>query len=375
MVYQPLGFRISPKGVIRNGNTSHVRKGEITHITYGRLLLRRSFLCGKSNETKEKRMRVKRLIKPMFKAIVVTAVVFVILASLIGCSGTTTSATTTHTTITTTTSTTVPTPANPQLILSSTTSTRDSGLMDVLLPIFQQQTGYVVKPIYNGSGAAMALGQQGNADVLLVHSPAAEVTFMQGSYGINRTLVMHNDFIIMGPSSDPAGISGMTSAIDAFKKIAASGASFYSRGDNSGTDAMDKSIFGKAGIAVKDGATTNPSWYIEGGAGTGMLDLLRIASEKGAYILTDRATYVANAKVLTLNVMVQGDPLLLNIYHVIQVNPAKFPNVNAAGSQAFSDFMVAPATQKIISQYGISQYGQELFFPDAGKTEAQLGSQ
>jgi tungstate transport system substrate-binding protein len=247
--------------------------------------------------------------------------------------------------------------------------------MDVLIPIFQEQTGYIVKPIYNGSGAAMTLGQQGNADVLLVHSPAAEVTFMAGGYGINRVLVMHNDFIIMGPPSDPAGIKDMTIAVDAFKKIAASGATFYSRGDNSGTDAMDKSIFAKAGITVKDGAAANPSWYIEGGAGTGMLDLLRIASEKGGYVLTDRATYVANQSVLSLNIMVQGDPLLLNIYHVIQVNPAKFPNVNAAGAQAFSDFMVAPATQAIIAQYGISQYGQELFFPDAGKTEAQLGSQ
>jgi tungstate transport system substrate-binding protein len=259
--------------------------------------------------------------------------------------------------------------------MSSTTSTRDSGLMDVLIPVFQQQTGYVVKPIYNGSGAAMALGQQGNADVLLVHSPAAEVTFMQGGFGINRRLVMHNDFILMGPASDPAGIKGMTNAVDAFKKIADAKASFYSRGDNSGTDAMDKSIFGKAGITVKDGAATNPSWYVEGGAGTGMLDLLRVASEKNGYVLTDRATYVANQKVLNLVIAVQGDPLMLNIYHVIQVNPEKFPNVNAAGAKAFSDFMVAPATQTLIGQYGVSQYGQALFFPDAGKTEAQLGIQ
>ena len=220
-------------------------------------------------------------------------IILVMALSLViaGCSSSSTTSTTTSAVTSTNTTTTLPKPANPELILSSTTSTRDSGLMDVLLPVFQQQTGYVVKPIYNGSGAAMALGQQGNADVLLVHSPAAEVTFMQGGYGINRRLIMHNDFIIMGPPSDPAGISGMTSAVDAFKKIAASGATFYSRGDNSGTDAMDKSIFAKAGITVKDGAATNPAWYIEGGAGTGMLDLLRIASEKGAYILTDRAAY------------------------------------------------------------------------------------
>jgi tungstate transport system substrate-binding protein len=219
------------------------------------------------------------------------------------------------------------------------------------------------------------LGQAGNADVMLVHSPAAEVTFMQGGYGIYRRLVMHNDFIIMGSPADPAGIKGTANPVDALKKIAASGAKFYSRGDNSGTDAMDKSLFAKAGVTVKDGASTNPSWYIEGGAGTGMLDLLRVASEKGGYILTDRSTYVANQKVLTLDIMVQGDPSLLNVYHVIQVNPAVFPKVNAAGAQAFSDFMIDPATQKIISQYGIAQYGQELFFPDFGKSESQLGSQ
>jgi tungstate transport system substrate-binding protein len=349
---------------------------------------------------------LKRLIKPVLKTLLVTVVILGLISSLFGCGSTTTPTTTTTqltttttktaaTTTTITSTTNVPTstttstttvttstitgplikPANPEIILSSTTSTRDSGLMDVLIPIFEAKTGYVVKPIYNGSGAAMALGQQGNADVLLVHSPAAEITFMAGGYGIFRRLVMHNDFIIMGPPSDPAGISGMSDPVAAFKKIAAAKASFYSRGDNSGTDAMDKSLFAKAGITVKDSAATNPSWYIEGGAGTGMLDLLRIASEKGGYILTDRSTYVANQKLLTLNIMVQGDPSLLNVYHVIQVNPAKFPNVNAAGAQAFSDFMVDPDTQKIIAQYGIAQYGQELFFPDFGKTEAQLGSQ
>jgi tungstate transport system substrate-binding protein len=345
-------------------------------------------------------MKMKKLGTNLFKTLLVTAVLLGLLSSLFGCSSTTTSTTTaaqitttSKTTTTTTTTTHVTTtssavattsttitpppvkPANPEIILSSTTSTRDSGLMDVLIPIFQAKTGYVVKPVYVGSGAAIALGQAGNADVMLVHSPAAEVTFMQGGYGIYRRLVMHNDFIIMGSPADPAGIKGTANPVDALKKIAASGAKFYSRGDNSGTDAMDKSLFAKAGVTVKDGASTNPSWYIEGGAGTGMLDLLRVASEKGGYILTDRSTYVANQKVLTLDIMVQGDPSLLNVYHVIQVNPAVFPKVNAAGAQAFSDFMIDPATQKIISQYGIAQYGQELFFPDFGKSESQLGSQ
>ena len=349
-------------------------------------------------------MEMKKPGTNVFKTLLITAVLLGLLSSLFGCSSTTTSTTTATTTaaqITTTSKTTTTTtttthvtttssavattsttitpppvkPANPEIILSSTTSTRDSGLMDVLIPIFQAKTGYVVKPVYVGSGAAIALGQAGNADVMLVHSPAAEVTFMQGGYGIYRRLVMHNDFIIMGSPADPAGIKGTANPVDALKKIAASGAKFYSRGDNSGTDAMDKSLFAKAGVTVKDGASTNPSWYIEGGAGTGMLDLLRVASEKGGYILTDRSTYVANQKVLTLDIMVQGDPSLLNVYHVIQVNPAVFPKVNAAGAQAFSDFMIDPATQKIISQYGIVQYGQELFFPDFGKSESQLGSQ
>lgn len=265
-------------------------------------------------------------------------------------------------------------PANPEIIMASTTSTRDSGLMDVLIPIFEQQTGYTVKPIYVGSGAAMTMGQQGNADVLLVHSPAAEMTFMQGDYGINRQLVMHNDFVIVGPPPDPAGIKGMTSATDAMKKIADAKITFYSRGDNSGTDALEKSLWKKIGINVQDNATTNPSWYVEGGAGMGMLDLLRIVSEKGAYTITDRSTYLANHSILSLDILVQGDPALLNIYHVIQVNPQKFTNVNADGAKAFSDFMVDPATQAVISKYGIDKYGQPLFFADAGKTESQLGS-
>jgi tungstate transport system substrate-binding protein len=259
--------------------------------------------------------------------------------------------------------------------MASTTSTRDSGLMDVLIPIFQQKSSYVMKPIYVGSGAAIALGQQGNADVLLVHSPAAEVQFVKDGWGINRKLIMHNDFIIVGPTSDPAKIKGMTSAVDALKKIADSKINFYSRGDNSGTDVLEKSLWAKAGVTVKDGSTSNPSWYIEGGAGAGMLDLLRIASEKNGYTITDRSTYVANQKVVALAIDVEKDPVLLNVYHVIQVNPAKYPIVNAAGAQAFSDFMVSPETQAEIGKYGVVQYGQQLFFPDAGKTEAELGSQ
>jgi tungstate transport system substrate-binding protein len=269
-----------------------------------------------------------------------------------------------------------PTPANPELIMASTTSTRDSTLMDTLIPIFQQQTGYVVKPVYVGSGAAIAMGQQGNADVLLVHSPAAEVTFMNGGYGINRKLVMHNYFLIVGPTSDPAGIKGSANATAALKKISDAKQNFYSRGDASGTDTLEKGLWKKISINVADNSTTNPNWYIQGGAGAGMLDLLRIASEKGGYTITDYATWVFNAKNLTgLAVLFQGDPALINIYHVIQVNPDKFPKVNAAGAKAFSDFMVSRATQNIIAKFGMDQFGLAVFTADAGKTEASLGSQ
>ena len=291
-------------------------------------------------------------------------------------SGVTTSAaasTTTGTnTSTTTTTTTPPKPANPELILYSTTSTRDSGLMDVLVPLFEKETGYDLKPIYNGSGAAMALGAAGNADVLLVHSPAAEVTFMAQGNGGERLLVMHNDFIIVGPPSDPAGIKGMTSAVAALAKIAAAKVNFYSRGDNSGTDVAEKTLFKQAGVKVADGSASNPSWYIEGGAGTGMATLLSIASEKDGYTITDRSTYLATQSTLSLSIMVQGDPGLLNVYHVITVNSQKFPKVNAAGAKAFADFMVSPDTQAVIAQYGIAQYGQALFFADAGKPETAL---
>jgi tungstate transport system substrate-binding protein len=265
-------------------------------------------------------------------------------------------------------------PANPEIIMASTTSTHDSGLMDVLIPMFEKDTGYKVKPIYVGTGAAIKMGQDGNADVLLVHSPVQEKPLMDSGVGINRKLIMHNDFIIVGPKSDPAGIKGMTVATDAFQKIADAQINFYSRGDKSGTDTAEKAIWKKINISVADNSTANPKWYIEGGTGTGMLDLLRIASEKNGYTLTDRATYLANQKVLGLDIMVQGDPSLLNIYHVIEVNPAKYPNVNNAGAKAFADFMVSKKAQDAIKKFGVDKYGESLFFPDAGKTEASLGS-
>jgi tungstate transport system substrate-binding protein len=272
------------------------------------------------------------------------------------------------------TTTAAPKPANPDIIMASTTSTRDSGLLDVLTPLFEQKTGYKLKPVFVGSGAAIAMGTQGNADVLFVHSPPDETTLMQAGFGINRKLVMHNYYLIVGPKSDPAGIKGMTVATDALKKIADAKLTFYSRGDKSGTDTMEKSLWKKIGITVADNSTSNPDWYKEGGTGTGMLDLLRIASEKQAYTFTDYSTFLFNQKVLSLDILVQGDAALINIYHVIQVNPEKWPKVNAAGAKAFSDFMVSADTQAIIAKYGLDKYGQALFFADAGKTEAEFGS-
>jgi len=257
-------------------------------------------------------------------------------------------------------------PKQKNIILSTTTSTQDSGLLDVLLPVFEKKTGYFVKTIAVGSGQAMAMGQKGEADVLLVHSPAAEKKFVAEGYGINRRLVMHNDFIVVGPKSDPAKIKGTKSTVEAFKKIAASGAIFMSRGDNSGTHSKEKEIWKTAGIKAE-----GQKWYQQTGLGMGQT--LSVAAEKKSYTLADRGTYLALKKNLGLDILTEGDAILLNIYHVIEVNPAKWPKVNAAGAKAFADFMVSKQTQKIIKTFGVDKFGSPLFFPDAGKKEELLG--
>ena len=261
--------------------------------------------------------------------------------------------------------TTIPAPANPDIILATTTSTQDSGLLDVLIPAFEAVSGYSVKTVAVGTGQALAMGEEGNADVLLVHAPASEVTFMENGFGSDRRLVMHNDFILVGPSADPAGVKGL-GALEAMKAIAATGATFVSRGDDSGTHKKELDLWKKAGVDP-----AGQAWYLESGQGMGAT--LTIASEKAAYTLTDRATYLANKDNLQLVIPSEGDPTLLNVYHVIAVNAEKWPAVNLDGAAAFADFLVSAAGQALIGSFGVEEFGQPLFIPDAGKAEEELG--
>ena len=258
-------------------------------------------------------------------------------------------------------------PVNQNLILATTTSTQDSGLLDVLIPLFETETSYTVQTVAVGSGQAMEMGQQGNADVLLVHSPSAEKQFMTNGWGKERALIMHNDFIIVGPADDPAKIKDL-SATEAFKAIATAESAFVARADKSGTSTKELGIWKKAEL---DPATTKPAWYIETGQGMG--PTLTITSEKAGYTLTDRATFLANKANLQLEILVADDNSLLNIYHVITVNPDKWPKVNYEGAMAFLKFMTETSTQEEIGKFGLEKYGQQLFIPDADKRDADLG--
>jgi len=251
----------------------------------------------------------------------------------------------------------IPRPGGPQdLILSTTTSTQDSGLLDVLIPRFEAQTGYKVKTVAVGSGAAITLGQLGEADVVLAHAPDNERQFVASGVGINRQIVMYNDFIVVGPPEDPAGIKGTSDPLAALGRIAAKGSAFISRGDSSGTQQLELQLWKDAGIAPK-----GQGWYVE--SGTGMGQTLQIADQKRAYTISDRATYLAYKDRVKLDVLVEKDERLINVYHVIAVNPQRVPVVNAAGAQAFIDFLLAPDTQVFIGQFGRDKYGQPLFTP------------
>ncbi len=247
------------------------------------------------------------------------------------------------------------------VILSTTTSTQDSGLLDVLVPIFERKTGLTVKTIAVGTGQALALAGRGEADVALVHAPTLEKKYAAEGKLLNRRLVMYNDFVIIGPPEDPARVKGLRGAAEALKRIAQSRARFVSRGDRSGTNLLELALWKDVGVEPRG------PWYIESGQGMGQT--LLIADERRAYTITDRGTYLAFARRLSLPVLLEKDRPLLNLYSVLEVNPANGPRVNAAGGRAFADFMVSPEAQVAIKTFGADKFGQPLFIPVAGKRD------
>jgi tungstate transport system substrate-binding protein len=253
-----------------------------------------------------------------------------------------------------------------EVILATTTSTADSGLLDALAPRFREQTGRTLKPIAVGSGAALELGERGEADVLLVHSPAPEEAFMAAGYGVDRRMVMVNDYLIVGPEDDPATAAGQATAAGALAAVAAAEAPFVSRGDDSGTHVLETDLWAMAGI--------EPSgrWYTE--SGSGMADTLRIASERRAYTLTDRGTWLSLRDGLDLPVLSEGDPALRNVYHVITIDPANGRRIDAAGAAAFRDFLLDEETQAFIGGFGMDEWGEPLFTPCADGRCAALAT-
>jgi len=250
------------------------------------------------------------------------------------------------------------------VILSTTTSTQDSGLLDVLVPMFEKKTGLTVKAISVGTGQALALAARGEADVALVHAPSVERKYVEEGKMRSRRLVMYNDFVIIGPEDDPAKIKGMPKAMDALKRVAEAQSRFVSRGDKSGTHVLELGLWKQAGLEPKG------TWYIESGQGMGQT--LGIANDRRAYTITDRGTWLAFQKRMGLPILVEKDKLLLNIYSVMEINPANGPRVNTVGGKAFADFMVAPEAQAVIKTFGADKFGQPLFVPVAGKTDADF---
>src|SRR5437899_11240559 len=250
-------------------------------------------------------------------------------------------------------------------ILATTTSTQDSGLLDVLVPLFEKQTGYSVKTIAVGTGQALALAARGEADVVLAHAPGLEKKYVADGKMLNRRLVMYNDVVIIGPADDPAKIKGTKKAANAMKAIASTGSRFVSRGDNSGTHTLEKALWKLAGVDPQAG------WYIESGQGMGAT--LGIADDRKAYTLTDRGTYLAFQKRVRLPILLEGDKPLLNIYSVMEVNPSNGPKVNTAGGNAFADFLVSADVQKIVKTFGVDKYVQALFVPVARMNEEEVG--
>ena len=250
-----------------------------------------------------------------------------------------------------------------QIILATTTSTRDAGLLDSLVPLFERRTGYHIKVIAVGSGQALAMGRRGDADVVLSHAPEAERALVDSGYFVRRRLVMHNEFLVVGAAGDSAGVRGLSDATAAFRRLAERHGPFVSRGDQSGTHQRELALWKRAGFA-----TPPPGdWYVE--AGQGMGASLQLADEKRAYTLTDRATYLAWRDKLQLVPMVEGDSLLYNVYHVLELNPRNAARINVTGGRVFADFLVSAEAQRLIGAFGKSRFGQSLFVPDAGKED------
>jgi len=245
----------------------------------------------------------------------------------------------------------------PSIILGTTTSTEDSGLLDVLVPRFEKERRIEVKVIAVGSGAALRMAERGDVDVVLVHSPTSERRYVDAGDLIEGRLVMHNDFLIVGPADDPASIRKLTSVTEVMRAIAAHSI-FISRGDDSGTHAQELALWAAAKIDPKSLARREET-------GQGMGATLNIADQKRAYTITDRGTYLALRRKLGLAILFQGDPSLRNVYHVYAVNPKKHPSIKAAEGRAFIDFLVSAPIQRLIASFGRDVYGESLFFPDA----------
>lgn len=254
-----------------------------------------------------------------------------------------------------------------ELILATTTSTQDSGLLDVLIPVFENETGIEVKVIAVGSGAALEMAGNGNADAVLVHSPTGEQKYIDSGDLVRGQLVMHNDFVIVGPAGNPAGVEAEGDLISAMAAIAGNSL-FVSRGDNSGTHSKEQALWSAAGLDP----ATDVQRLEETGQGMGAT--LQVASQKSGYTLTDRATFLAQSETLDLVIVYEGDPSMLNVYHAHEVNPEKHPKVNQEQAERFVAFMVSPETQQAIGVFKVAEFGQPLFFPDAGKEESEVGS-
>lgn len=250
--------------------------------------------------------------------------------------------------------------AESVLRMSTTTSTADSGLLQVLNPPFEKQQGVRIDVIAVGTGKALRLGENGDVDVVFVHAPQAEEAFVKAGFGVDRQAVMHNDFVVLGPKSDPAGVNSAQNTLQALQKIAASGAAFISRGDDSGTHKKEQELWAAAGI------TPQGAWYVS--AGQGMGAVLRMADDKQAYTLADRGTFISYQGKIDLAVLNEGDPALYNPYHIIAVNPQRYPHVQYEVAKQYIDYVTGAEGQALIANYKIS--GQQLFFPDASNIAA-----